>query len=131
MTAASVGDWYQGLAKPPFTPPDWLFGPVWSVLYLMMAISAWRIWRREDSNRRPALLVYFFQLAINLLWSALFFAAREIGWALLDILVLLALIAVTMSMFLRVDRWAGLALAPYLLWVAYAAVLNGAIWHLN
>ena len=132
VTATSVGGWYQTLEKPAFNPPDWLFAPVWTVLYLMMAVAAWRVWRAPASPaRRAALLAFAVQLALNLAWSFLFFGWRWIGGALVEIVVLLAAIAVTTGLFRRVDRAAGLLFVPYLLWVAYATALNAALWLLN
>jgi tryptophan-rich sensory protein len=130
VTAGSVATWYPTLAKPWFTPPGWLFGPVWGVLYAMMALAAWLVWR-QVGWRNPALGLFFVQLALNLAWSLLFFGLQLIGAALAEILLLLALIAATTSAFWRIDRRAGLLLVPYLLWVGYASLLNGAIWLLN
>jgi len=132
VTATSVGTWYAALAKPAFNPPDWVFGPVWTALYLMMAIAAWRIWRlRAAANARAALALWALQLALNLCWSFVFFGARAIGAALAEILVLLAAIVATAVLFWRLDRPAALLFAPYIAWVAFAAVLNAAIWRLN
>jgi translocator protein len=130
VTASSVATWYPTLAKPWFTPPDWLFGPVWGVLYAMMALAAWLVWRRVGW-RNPALGLFFAQLALNLAWSVLFFGLQLIGAALAEILLLLALIAATSWAFWRIDRRAGLLLLPYPLWVGYASLLNGAIWLMN
>ena len=130
VTAGSVASWYPTLAKPWFTPPGWLFGPVWGVLYAMMALAAWLVWR-QVGWRNPALGLFFVQLALNLAWSLLFFGLQLIGAALAEILLLLALIAATTSAFWRIDRRAGLLLVPYLVWVGYACLLNGAIWLLN
>jgi benzodiazapine receptor len=129
-TATSVDSWYPTLAKPGFTPPDWAFGPVWSALYAMMALAAWLVWRRAGW-RAPALGLFLVQLALNLAWSILFFGLQLIGAALADILLLVALIAATTIAFWRIDGRAGLLLVPYLLWVGYASLLNGAIWLLN
>jgi tryptophan-rich sensory protein len=130
-TAASVGTWYQGLAKPAFNPPDWVFAPVWSALYLMIAIAGWRAWRRAGAQARGALTVYAVQLALNLSWSFVFFGARLIGPALAVIAALLAAIAANAFLFWRIDRWAGALLVPYAAWVAFAAALNAALWRLN
>jgi len=129
-TATSVESWYPTLAKPAFTPPDWVFGPVWSVLYALMALAAWLVWRRVGW-RDLALGLFFVQLALNLAWSILFFGLQLIGAALADILLLVALIAATAIAFWRIDRRAGLLLLPYLLWVGYASLLNGAMWLMN
>ncbi len=130
VTATSAQTWYPKLAKPAFTPPDWLFGPVWTTLYAMMAVSAWLSWRRVGLGHL-ALGLFFAQLALNLAWSLLFFGLHWIGVALVDILLLLVLIAATTYAFLVIDRRAGLLFVPYLLWVGYASLLNGAIWLMN
>jgi tryptophan-rich sensory protein len=132
ITASSVTTWYAALAKPPFNPPDWVFGPVWTVLYVMMALAAWRVWRaRAAPGARLALGAWALQLALNLCWSLVFFGARMIGAALAEILVLLAAIVVTTLLFWRIDRAAGALLFPYIAWVAFATVLNAALWRLN
>jgi len=130
-TAKSVGTWYAGLAKPAFNPPDWVFAPVWSVLYLMIAVAGWRAWRRGSAEARRALVVYAVQLALNLSWSFVFFGARLIGPALLVIAALLAAIVANVVLFWRVDRWAGALLVPYAAWVSFATLLNAALWRLN
>jgi translocator protein len=135
ITATSVGGWYQGLAKPGFNPPDWIFGPVWTLLYALIALAGWRIWRlrgwRAQGGIEPALLVWALQLALNLCWSFVFFGARMIGAALLEIVVLLAAIVVTLGLFARIERLAAWLLAPYAAWVAFAALLNAELWRLN
>lgn len=132
VTASSVGGWYQTLAKPPFNPPDWLFAPVWSALYLMMAIAGWRVWRRLGWRAGGrALLVFAVQLALNLVWSAVFFGLRMPGAALVVIVLLLAAIGVTMRLFWTADRLAGMLFLPYVFWVGFATVLNASIWLLN
>ena len=131
-TSTSVGGWYQALAKPAFTPPDGVFPPVWTVLYLMMAVAGWRVWRAEGfAGRETALALFGAQLALNLLWSMLFFAARRIDLALLDIVLLWVAIAATGAAFWRIDRLAGALFLPYLAWVTYAALLNATIWQMN
>lgn len=132
VTRTSVYGWYQELAKPPFTPPDWVFAPVWITLYLLMGISAWRVWRRTaPGRRRLPMTVFGIQLCLNLAWSVIFFGARSVGWALVEIVLFWISIAVTMRVFWAIDRSAGGLLAPYLLWVAFAAVLNASIVVLN
>lgn len=131
-TASSVGTWYAALAKPPFNPPDWVFGPVWTALYLMIAFAGWRVWRRRDRpGARAALAAWSLQLALNLAWSLIFFGARMIGAALVEIVVLLAAILLTAVLAWRVDRAAAWLLAPYIGWVGFASVLNAALWRLN
>lgn len=132
VTATSVKTWYVTLAKPPFNPPDWVFGPVWTTLYLMMAVAAWRVWRlREAPGARPALGAWAVQLTLNLCWSFVFFGARAIGAAFAEILVLLVAILATGWLFWRVERLAGALLVPYAAWVAFASVLNFTLWRLN
>ena len=131
-TASSVGTWYQALAKPSFNPPDWLFAPVWTTLYFMMAIAAWRVWRRDGlRGARWALTLFGLQLALNLCWSIVFFGLRSIGGALVEIAVLLLAIVATTVVFWQRDRVAGMLFVPYAAWVAFAAVLNAALLRLN
>jgi tryptophan-rich sensory protein len=132
VTLPSLG-WYAGLAKPGFTPPDRVFGPVWTILYILMAVAAWRVWKAETTRLsvRRALAMFFVQLALNALWSPAFFGAKRPEVAFVVIVMLLGALGVTLLQFFRIDRLAGWLLTPYLLWVAYAAVLNGAIVLLN
>lgn len=124
------GAWYAGLAKPAWTPPNWLFGPAWTTLYLLMALAAWKVWiavRRVDG----ALLLYLVQLVLNALWSWLFFGLQRPDLALANIVVLWLLILATIVLFWRRDRLAGALMLPYLAWVGFATALNLAIWRLN
>ena len=125
--------WYGGLVKPSFNPPAWLFGPVWTALYFIMAVAAWTVWKRgSDAGRvKPALLLFFTQLVFNVLWSALFFGMRRPGLALAEIVLLWLLILATVLAFYGISRPAVWLLLPYLGWVFFAAVLNGTIWWLN
>jgi tryptophan-rich sensory protein len=126
------GDWYTSIAKPPWTPPGWLFGPVWGFLYLSMSVSAWLVWRkRSTSEAFLPLVLYLLQLLLNGLWSWLFFGRQGIGLALIDLIALVIMVAITAAMFLRVRRTAGYMLLPYLLWVSFAAALNFQIWRMN
>lgn len=132
VTATSVEGWYRTIERPPYNPPDWVFGPVWTLLYVMMAVAAWRVWRCGPAPAvGRALMLYGMQLALNLAWSLIFFGAHAIGAAFLEILVLLAAIAATTLAFWQIDRAAGWLMAPYLTWTAFAAFLNGSIWWLN
>jgi benzodiazapine receptor len=131
VTASSVGSWYQTLAKPSFNPPDWLFAPVWTLLYVMMAVAGWLVWRRGGPARRAALALFILQLALNLGWSLIFFGAQAIGAALVEIGVLWLAILATLIAFYRIDRRAGLLLAPYLAWVSFATLLTASLWMLN
>lgn len=140
ITASAIAGWYAELAKPPWNPPSWLFGPVWTALYIAMGIAAWRIWRRGTvpgaspalrADVRSALLVYVAQLALNAGWTPVFFGLKRIDFALAIIVVLLVAIVETVRRFYRLDRPAALLLLPYLGWVAFATALNGSIWLLN
>lgn len=133
VTNPKIPGWYGTLEKPAFTPPDWVFGPVWTLLYAMMAVAAWRVWRTEGmpGPRRRALSVFGAQLALNGAWSFAFFGAESPLAGLIVILALEALILWTILLFARLDRLAAILLAPYAAWVAYAAALNLAILHLN
>jgi tryptophan-rich sensory protein len=126
------GSWYAALAKPSWTPPGWLFPPVWTFLYASMAVAAWLIWRgAERRGRVPALVLFFGQLVLNGLWSWFFFGEHLIGVALFDIVLLLVLILAATLTFWRLNRLAGILFIPYLLWVSFATALNFAIWRLN
>lgn len=131
-TSSSVGDWYQALRKPSFNPPGWVFGPVWTALYAMMAVAAWLVWlRRGLADAQLPLALFGLQLALNMAWSVLFFGLRSPGLAVADIGLLWAAIAGTLVAFWRVSVPAGVLLLPYLAWVSFAALLNYAIWTLN
>ena len=133
-TASQVapGGWYDTLDKPFFTPPSWLFGPVWTLLYLAMAVSGWLVWReRGFAGARTALALFFAQLALNSLWSILFFGLESPGLGLVEILVLWAVIFLTIRAFRPISRPAAVLLIPYLAWVTFATFLNAGIWWLN
>jgi|GEM_PF-8681 len=131
-TSSSVSDWYRTIAKPTWTPPDWIFGPVWSALYLMMAIAAWLVWRRTSWKTSCSALVWFgLQLALNVLWSVIFFGLQHPGWALAEVLVLWLAIAATIKAFWNLSHVAAILLLPYWLWSSFASVLNLTIWRMN
>jgi translocator protein len=133
-SAASVtaGSFYAQLVQPSWAPPAWVFGPVWTALYLMMGISAWLVWRVNGfRSARGALTLFLVQLALNALWSWLFFTWHRGALAFADIALLWILIVATMLAFRRVRTAAALLLIPYLLWVTFAAALNLALWQLN
>jgi len=132
-TTPSIATWYKTLAKPSFSPPNAVFGPVWITLYLMMSISLFLVWRQWGAAKgvRPALIIFFVQLALNTLWSVLFFGLHQPMWAFFEIVVLWLFILLTLILFWRLSRAAGLLLLPYLLWVSFASALNFAIWRLN
>ena len=126
------GAWYKTIAKPPWTPPGWVFGPVWGILYMAMAVSAWLIWRKPSTvSTTLPLALYLVQLALNGLWSWLFFGRQLIGTALIDLVLLTILIILMMAMFMRIRKPAGFMMLAYLLWVSFATVLNFQIWRLN
>ena len=132
LTARGVREWYPHLRKPPGTPPGFVFGPVWSVLYILMAIAAWLVWREYGwSGGRSALVVFFGQLALNMAWSGIFFGVRLPGVAFAEILILWLAILYTILVFYWLAPVAALMLVPYLLWVSYASYLNFGIWRLN
>jgi tryptophan-rich sensory protein len=131
--AASVGisayGWYRTLALPAWAPPGWVFGPVWTLLYLLMGIAAWGVWRRRGWGCELGLWVV--QLALNAAWTPIFFGLHQPGWACVEIVALWVAIAVTVRAFRRVVAWAGWLMSPYLAWVTFATALNFAIWWLN
>ena len=123
------GAWYAALVKPAWNPPAWIFGPAWTVLYTLMAVAAWLVWRR-DGWKLP-LMLYFLQLVLNAAWTPIFFGAHELGWALIEILALWIAILLTLLSFRRVSTPAAWLLAPYLAWVTFATALNFTLWRLN
>lgn len=126
------GQWYASLVKPEWNPPAWVFAPVWTVLYLLIGISGWLVWRAAGFvAAKPAMTAYFAQLALNGLWSWLFFGLQLPAAAFAEILLLWFTILATVLLFRPISRTAALLLLPYLAWVGFAAVLNGAIWRLN
>lgn len=126
---SAPGAWYAALIKPSWNPPAWIFGPAWTLLYTLMAVAAWLVWKR-DGWRRP-LQLYGLQLALNAAWTPLFFGAHALGWALVEIVVLWIAILFTLLSFRRVSRAAGWMLVPYLVWVTFATALNFTLWRLN
>lgn len=132
ITAGPVRSWYPALVKPPLTPPDLVFPIVWTLLYALMAVAAWLVWRNSGLQRtHGALTLFGLQLLLNLAWSALFFGLQRPDLALAEIVVLWGMIAATLLAFLRHDRRAALLLVPYLAWVGFAIWLNAGIWWLN
>ena len=126
------GEWYAGLIKPTWNPPNWIFGPVWTVLYIMMAVAAWLVWRAKGwKGAGFALQLFIAQLIANALWSYCFFGLQKPFIALLDILVMWLLILATIIAFSRIKPLAAGLLVPYFLWVSFAAFLNFTIWRLN
>jgi translocator protein len=132
FTAPRIDNWYAALAKPSWTPPDWVFGPAWSLLFLLMAVAAWQVWRTVERRLAVMPLVFFgIQLLLNAAWSVLFFGMKSPGLALLEIVLLWLAIVATLVAFRRRSALAGWLLAPYLAWVSFAVALNLAIWNLN
>lgn len=133
-TLPNLSPWYAELRKPAWTPPGSIFGPVWTVLYLLMAVAAWLVWKRRLAHQvdvRRALGCFVFQLGLNAAWSWMFFGLHQTGLAFGEILSLWLMIAATILSFAKVSRTAAILMSPYLLWVTFAAVLNGAIHRLN
>ena len=129
LTATSVGTWYLSLTRPPGTPPGWVFGPVWTLLYVLMGLAAWLVWQRRAHRR--ALRIWSWQLALTAAWTPVFFGLRQTAPALLVILILLVAICLTIAAFARVRPVAALLLVPYLVWTCYATYLNAGFWWLN
>ena len=128
----SIDGWFAALQKPSWNPPSWLFGPVWTVLYAMMSVAAWLVWKRGGwKGQGRALGVFCVQWLFNALWTPLFFGAHLPGWAFLDIVLLWVSLAATVVLFWRVNRLAGAMLMPYLAWVTFAAALNLTLWRMN
>lgn len=127
--ASALADWYPALRKPPWTPPGWVFGPVWTLLYPMLAVAGWLAWREGRSRIGP--LLFLLQLALNAAWPWLFFSQRRLDLAFYDIIALCLAILATVVAFWRVSRGAAVMLLPYLAWVGFACVLTHAIWRLN
>lgn len=132
FASASAGDFYRELARPSWAPPGWLFGPVWSLLYVLMGISAWLVWRaRGFAGAKSALILFIVQLAANALWTWLFFVWRQGAMAFGEILLLWLLILGTIGMFWPLNKVAATLLMPYLAWVSFASALTFTIWRLN
>lgn len=133
FTADAIPGWYAGLNKPPFNPPNWLFGPVWTALYITIGIALFIVWKEGTGNSlvRQALIIFAVQLALNVLWSLVFFGMRNISFGLLVIILLWISIAFTARRFYRISSVAGILLIPYLLWVTFASVLNFFFYKLN
>lgn len=130
MTSPS---YYKELARPSFAPPAWIFGPVWIILYLLMAIAAYRVWMYRNTKKGVyrALFYYFLQLLLNFLWSIIFFRYRLIAIAFFEIIILLIFIIITTVKFFKIDKISGLLMIPYILWVSFASILNYSLWILN
>ncbi len=133
FTISAIPDWYAGLTKPSFSPPNWLFGPVWLTLYTLMGIALYLIWQKKGQDKKRQLVsrLFLVHLFFNALWSILFFGLKNPLLGLLDITVLWLMIVILTVKFWQTERAAGLLLVPYLLWVSFASLLNFFIWRLN
>jgi tryptophan-rich sensory protein len=133
ITKSAITDWYPTIKKPIFNPPNGVFGPVWTMLYIMMAVAAALIWNVIDSNKnaKTALKYFAIQLFLNVLWSILFFGLHNPAMAFIEIIILWALIFKTYIEFKKINTIAAYLLLPYLFWVSFATILNGSIWFLN
>jgi benzodiazapine receptor len=133
FTTPKIGGWYAGIAKPSFNPPNWLFGPVWTALYMMMAIALYLVWRKGLAAKgvKVALAVFIVQLALNTLWSYAFFGAQSPLAGLVVIVALWSMIAASIAAFAPISRAAAVLLVPYILWVSFASILNASIYFLN
>ena len=133
FTASSVDTWYATLTKPSFNPPNWLFSPVWITLYVLMGVALFLVWRKGLHSEGVKIAIYLFgvQLALNILWSILFFGLKMPLVAFIEIVILWDCILLTLIKFRKISRLAGYLFVPYLLWVTFAAVLNFFLWHLN
>jgi tryptophan-rich sensory protein len=137
FTTPSIPTWYAGLAKPSFNPPNWLFAPVWTALFILMGISLYLIWNSSEKNKheqeekKAAIILFSIQLALNLLWSIIFFTLKMPSLAFMEIMLLWASILFTLIQFYKISKTAGLLMVPYILWVSFASILNLAIALLN
>lgn len=132
FTMKNIPTWYATLAKPALNPPNWIFGPVWIALYALMGVSAYLVWQQKDlPGAKIALLVYGIQLALNIIWSILFFGLKNPGFAFAEIIILWIAIVVTIILFWRISPLPGALLLPYIAWVSFASYLNYSIWTLN
>jgi tryptophan-rich sensory protein len=131
LTRGEVQSWYPPLRKPEWNPPNWVFGPVWTVLYVMMAISAWLVWRAAGTGATGALVLFAGQLVLNTAWSLIFFRLHAIGLAFGEILLLWMMIVATAVAFLPISFLAAWLLLPYIAWVGFASYLNFRIWQMN
>ncbi|MBL0233089.1 MAG: tryptophan-rich sensory protein [Chitinophagaceae bacterium] len=133
FTAGNVTGWYQTIQKPSWNPPSWIFGPVWTTLYILMGIALFLVWRSDapDSVKRTAFILFAAQLVFNFFWSLIFFEMHEPGWAFAEIVVMWILILLTIFSFGKISSLAAWLLVPYISWVSFASILNYTIWRLN
>lgn len=132
FTFLSVETWYQTLNKPSFNPPDWIFGPVWTTLYILMGIAIWLVWKNKPSKiRTTSIRIFWLQLFFNIFWTYLFFGIQRIDLGFFEIIFLIFLISLNIIYFFKINKNASYLLVPYLIWVLYASILNYNIWILN
>lgn len=133
FTATGVESWYQTINKPSWNPPSWIFGPVWTTLYVMMGIALFLVWKSDSSDilKKTAIALFAIQLILNFFWSFIFFNQHQIGWALVEIIAMWIFILLTIFAFGNVSKLAAWLLVPYISWVSFATILNYTIWKLN
>lgn len=132
FTMDAIPTWYANIVRPALNPPSWIFGPVWTLLYTLMGIALYIVWKKRDAiGRKKALTVFGIQLVLNAIWSIIFFGLKETGWAFVDISLMWIFILYTIVVFYKISRPAAYLLLPYIVWVSFAAYLNFAIWRLN
>lgn len=133
FTVTGVGSWYQSIQKPSWNPPNWVFGPVWTTLYILMGIAFYLIWTsaNHEKEKRKAISLFILQLVANFFWSFIFFNQHQVALAFAEILVLWLLILFTIFSFARINKAAAWLMVPYISWVSFAAILNFTIWQLN
>ncbi|MCW3093202.1 MAG: tryptophan-rich sensory protein [Ferruginibacter sp.] len=133
FTSTGVNGWYADADKPPFNPPNWIFAPVWTILYIMMGLALWLVWKNSGKKlvKQTAIFLFSFQLALNFAWSFIFFYAHQPGWAFVEILLMWAIIMLTIIWFGKISPAAAWLMVPYIWWVSFAALLNFYIWKLN
>ena len=133
FTTPNIATWYASISKPAFTPPNWIFAPVWTTLFLLMGISLYLVWEKgfEKKEVKLAISVFGVQLVLNIVWSLLFFGLQNPFFAFIEIIVLWVVILINIILFYRISEKAGFLLVPYILWVSFAAFLNYSIWLLN
>jgi benzodiazapine receptor len=131
FTTPAIPTWYAGISKPDFTPPNWLFAPAWTTLFLLMGVALYLIWEKGFKKNRIAVYVFAAQLILNIIWSLLFFGLQNPFFAFVEIIILWIAILATIILFCRVRKEAGIILIPYIAWVSFAALLNYSVWMLN
>jgi translocator protein len=134
FTTSEIPGWYQTITKPSWNPPSWIFGPVWTTLYILMGIALYLVWKNENvdaSIKRTAIILFAVQLILNFFWSLIFFKQHQIGWAFAEIIAMWIFIVLTIFAFAKVNNTAAWLLVPYICWVSFASILNYTIWRLN